>query len=421
MFSPTSRRSFLRAAGVTLALPLLDRFGGPAAAAGTGGDAPPMRMVCLCNGLGIHTPDLYPKETGRDWESTPYLDLFKQHRDAMTVISGLSHPDVDGGHSSEQSFLTSAPHPAAASFRNSVSMDQVAAEQIGHLTRFATLNLSTHGGGLSWTRSGVQIPAETRPSKVFAKLFLEGSERDKQAAVRGIRDGQSILDAVSGRARKLQKSSGQADRETLDQYFDSVRGLEQRLQKAEEWTKMPKPDVEAAQPTDITDGADIIGRQALMYDLVRLALQTDSTRIVTLQLSGTNQVPTGLKVSSDWHNLSHHGKDPAKIAQLRVIERAELELMAGLLDDLVDTPEGGGTLLDRTMVLFGSNLGNASSHDTKNMPVLLAGGGMDHGRHLAFDPDDHPPLCDVYTHMLQKMGVGVDRFGSARSAMSELG
>ena len=423
MQTPPSRRSFLRAAGVALSLPLLDRFGGPAAASGGDENAgqPPMRMVCLCNGLGLHSPDLFPASEGRDWQSTPYLDLFKRHRGAMTVISGLSHPDVDGGHSSEQSFLTSAPHPAAASFRNSVSLDQVAAEQIGHYTRFATLNLSTHGAGLSWTRSGVQIPAETKPSRVFAKLFLDGSAKDQQASINGIRDGQSILDAVRGRARRLQKTSGQSDRETLDQYFDSVRGLEKRLQKAEEWARLPKPQVDAQQPTDITDAADIIGRQELMYDLVRLALQTDSTRIVTLQLSATNSVPTGLDVSSDWHNLSHHGKDPAKIAQLRVIEKAELELLAGLLDDLVETPESGGTLLDRTMVFFGSNLGNASSHDTKNMPVLLAGGGMDHGRHFAFDPDDHPPLCNVYTHLLQKMGVSTDTFGSSTGVMSELG
>ena len=193
------------------------------------------------------------------------------------------------------------------------------------------------------------------------------------------------------------------------------------MQKAEEWANRPKPEVDAKPPQDISDAADIIGRQTLMYDLVRLALQTDSTRIITLQLSATNSVPTGLDVSSDWHNLSHHGKDPEKIAQLRVIERAELELLAGLLDALSETNEAGGTLLDRTQVFFGSNLGNASSHDTKNMPVLLFGGGMDHGRHLAFDPDDHPPLCNVYTHLLQRMGIEADAFGSSTGVMSELG
>jgi hypothetical protein len=265
-----TRRHFLRSAGVALALPLLDRFARRGEADAV--TPPPMRMVCLCNGLGIHTPDLYPKTAGRDYESTPYLDLFKARRSEMTVLSGLSHPDVDGGHSSEQSFLTAAPHPAASSFRNTISLDQFAAERLGAETRFATLNLSTHGGGLSWTRSGVQVPAEYLPSRVFAKLFLEGDAKEQAAQMRGLRDGRSILDAVSGRARAMQKQSGQADRETLDQYFDSVRGLEVRLGKAQEWSKRPKPSVDAAPPVDIADGADVIGRQKLMYDLVKLAL-----------------------------------------------------------------------------------------------------------------------------------------------------
>lgn len=378
-------------------------------------------MVTLSSYLGFHTPYLYPTESGSDYSITPYLEPLKELRHKFTVMSGLSHPDVDGGHSSERSFLTAAPHPGSSSFRNTISLDQFAAEQVDSGTRYRFLALNSGGGSMSWTRGGVQIPAESRPSRLFAKLFLEGTVEEVAQQVRRLQEGQSIMDLVRGQARKLEQKIGGRDREKLDEYFTSVRDLERRLHQAEEWTNRPKPKVDYKQPQDVEDKADLVGRQALMYDLVHLALQTDSTRLITFSLSGTNLVPPIPGVTADWHNLSHHGRDPDKLTQLRTIELSELELFAEFLTKLHNTEEEGESLLDRTMVLLGSNLGNASSHDTRNMPIVLAGGGFKHGQHLAFDPQDHPPLCNVYLSMLQEFGVEADAFASSTGTINGLG
>ena len=412
-----NRRTFLRATGVAMALPPFDAMRAEAAPAG--GDSK-RRMVVLCSYLGFHTPYLYPSKAGRNYETTPYLKPLEHLRDQFTVMSGLSHPDVDGGHSSVSSFLTAAPHPGSSSFRNSISLDQFAVERLRSNTRFRYLALNSGGGSLSWTRGGVQIPAESLPSRLFARLFLDGTPDEVKQQVRRLKDGQSILDFVGGQARKLERKLGQRDREKLDEYFTSVRDLESRLTQAEEWATRPKPRVEYRQPQDVADKADLVGRQKLMYDLTHLALQTDSTRVITYVLTGTNLVPPIQGVTTDWHNLSHHGRDPDKLEQLKVIELSKLNLFAEFLTKLSETKEEGETLLDRTMVLLGSNLGNANNHDTRNMPVVLAGGGFRHGQHLAFDSKKHPPLCNVYLSMLQRMGIDAGSFASSTGTISGL-
>ncbi|MGZ0165499.1 MAG: DUF1552 domain-containing protein [Planctomycetales bacterium] len=413
------RRTFLRGTGVAMALPMLDAmtpvFGAPASA-----KLPKRRMVALCSYLGFHTPYLYPEQSGRDYEVTPYLEPLKDLRDQFTVMSGLSHPDVDGGHSSVSSYLTAAPHPGSSSFRNSISLDQFAVERLNSNTRFNFLALNSGGGSLSWTRGGVEIPAESRPSRLFAKLFLDGTAEEVKQQVRRLKEGQSIMDLVRGQAGKLERTLGNRDRKKLDEYFTSVRNLETRLQQAEEWTHKPKPAVDYKQPEDVADKADLVGRQKLMYDLTHLALATDSTRIITYALAGTNLVPPINGVTADWHNLSHHGQDPDKLNQLKTIESAKMKLFAEFLTKLHETKEEGETLLDRTMVLLGSNLGNANRHDTRNMPTLLAGGGFKHGQHLAFDTSNHPPLCNVYLSMLQRLGLEVDSFGSSTGTINGL-
>lgn len=413
------RRTFLRGTGVAMALPMLDAmtpvFGAPASA-----KLPKRRMVALCSYLGFHTPYLYPEQSGRDYEVTPYLEPLKELRDQFTVMSGLSHPDVDGGHSSVSSYLTAAPHPGSSSFRNSISLDQFAVERLNSNTRFNFLALNSGGGSLSWTRGGVEIPAESRPSRLFAKLFLDGTAEEVKQQVRRLKEGQSIMDLVRGQAGKLERTLGNRDRKKLDEYFTSVRNLETRLQQAEEWTHKPKPAVDYKQPEDVADKADLVGRQKLMYDLTHLALATDSTRIITYALAGTNLVPPINGVTADWHNLSHHGQDPDKLNQLKTIESAKMKLFAEFLTKLHETKEEGETLLDRTMVLLGSNLGNANRHDTRNMPTLLAGGGFKHGQHLAFGTSNHPPLCNVYLSMLQRLGLEVDSFGSSTGTINGL-
>ncbi|MEQ1850108.1 MAG: DUF1552 domain-containing protein [Chthoniobacteraceae bacterium] len=408
-----SRRAFLRGTGVALALPLLDAML-PAFGAST--PVQKRRMVAICTTLGIHPQFLFPEQAGRGYKASRYSQVIDEFRDDFTIFSGLSHPEVDGGHSSEASYLTAAPHPGNSGFKNSISLDQLAAERLMPDTRFGSLTLSTGGGSLSWTRSGVQIPADEKPSRLFAKLFLDGTPDEVKQQVRKLKDGQSIMDTVSGQAKSLQRSVGPQDREKLDQYFTSVRELEQRLVKSEAWATRPKPKVAMKPPVDPANRADIIGYVRPMFDLVHLALQTDSTRIVTLRLQGHNSIPPIQGVTQDWHNLSHHGKDPNKLDELAIIEKAELAELKSLLKNLKSSAEDGANLLDRTMVLYGSNLGNSSSHDTRNMPLLVAGGGFKHGQHLAFDPASPPPLCNLYVQMLRQMGLDVSAFGSAKAA-----
>lgn len=411
-----SRRAFLRGSGVSLALPFLDAMW-PRRLLATNAN-PPKRLVTVCTGLGIYPNDFFPSQTGRDYTSTAYLDLIKEHRQDFTVFSGVSHPEQTGanGHTSEMTWLTSAKHPGLGGFRNTISIDQLVAEKIGIETRYPSLILGTNSTSQSYTRGGVMIPADSRPSLVFAKLFLTGSPDEVKRQVQKLREGRSIMDAVNDEAKRFGARVGAADREKLDEYFTSVREMEQRLAKSEEWVQKPKPQVDAKQPQDITDNADSVGKMQLLFDLVPLALQTDSTRLITIMVQGTNSVPPIKGVSIDHHNLSHHGQDPEKIKQLELIERAEFAALNTLLAALKQKEEGGGSLLDNTMVFFGSNLGNANSHDARNLPLLLAGGGFKHGQHLGFDAQNNTPLCNLFVQMLQKMGIETDEFGSSTAS-----
>jgi hypothetical protein len=378
-------------------------------------------MVCICTPLGLHPPYFFPDKAGRDYALTPYLEVLKDFRNDFTVLSGLAHPEVGPSHDSIFSFLTAAPHPERrAGFRNTISLDQVAVEHIGGETRFPSLALSCEGFSLSWTRSGALVPSDSFPSSVFARLFLDGRPEDVRAQVQRLRDGRSVLDAVRDQARKMQPALGVNDREKLDEYFTSVRELEQRLARAEEWSRKPKPKVDAKPPQNIANPADLGGKSRLMFDLTHLALQTDSTRLVTLLLLGTSLVPPVAGVSQGHHDLSHHGQDPTKIAQLKLVEIEQLKTLRDFLKKLKETKEDGVGLLDRTTVFFSSNLGNASTHATKNLPVLLAGGGFRHGHHLSFPAKNPPPLANLYVSMLQRLGVPVDRFASSTGTLTGL-
>ncbi len=328
------RRTFLRGAGVAMALPLLDALCPKHVRAALSG-AVPRRMVCINTPLGLHPPFFFPEKAGRDFKLSPYLEVLKDFRDEFTVISGLSHPDIGPSHDSNQSFLTAAPHPERrAGFKNSISLDQFAANFIYGQTRFPTLTLSCEGSGLSWTKSGAPVPTEDWPSRVFAKLFLEGRPDQVKAQARRLADGQSVLDAVRDQARKMKRDLGASDREKLDEYFTSVRELEQRLAQAAAWSKKPKPKVNAQPPVDIQNSADLIGKTRLWFDLIHLALETDSTRLVTLELLGTSNVPPIPGVNQGHHDLSHHGQDPTKIAQLKILELETLKTLREFLIQL---------------------------------------------------------------------------------------
>jgi hypothetical protein len=401
-------------------LPWLDAFSpGRAAAAGA---KPNRRMVCICAPLGFYPPHFIPEMVGKDYESTPYHDVLKDFRGDYTIISGLAHAGMSPGfaHQASASFLTGAPGAGRPGFRNAISLDQFAAEHIGGRTRFPSLVLSGEGAGLSWTRTGALVPASNSPARVFAKLFLDGRPEEVKAQVNRLEDGRSILDDVRDQARGLRSGLGADDREKLDEYISSVRELEQRLALAEEWSKKPKPKVAVEPPKDIPNAADLIGRARLLFDLTHLALQTDSTRLITIMLAGTTFVPPIPGVTLGHHDLSHHGKDPAKLEQLQIVEVETMKTLRDLLAKLKQTKEAGTSLLERTMVFLGSNLGDASSHSVKNLPVLLAGGGFRHGQHLHFDPQNPPPLCNLYVSMLQRLGIEAERFSSSTGTLTGL-
>lgn len=413
------RRHFLKGAGAAfLSLPLLEAMTRSVCSGANSQQEAPRRFIAACATLGFHAPFLFPTAEGRDYEVTPYLEPLAEHRDHFTVISGLSHPDQQGnnGHASELTWLTAARRPGLAGFRNTISLDQVIADHIGVETRFPSLVLSTSGRSMSWTSSGVEIPGETSPARLFKALFIDGTEQEIAAEMRQLKRGRSILDTVRGEARSLEQELGQRDRDKLDEYFTAVRDLESRLQQSEGWVTRPKPKPEAELPKDITDRNDAIAQQRLMYDMIALALQTDSTRTVTFQLSGMNAVPTIPGVQNDWHNLSHHGKDPTKIDELRIIESAEFVAFAEFLKRLRSIQEGDQTLLDNTAILFGSNLGNASSHDWHNLPLVLAGGGFRHGSYVAHDEKNNTPLSNLLVSVAQFVGLEMDQFGSSTAA-----
>jgi len=424
-----SRRRFLRGAGVALGLPLLDSMFPAFSRAATANAVPPRRMLAICNNLGLLPEKFFPAhdQTGRGYQLSPYLEELRAHREDFTVFSGVWHPDVDGGHPADNCFLTAAPHPGSGGFRNTISLDQYIAEQIGHLTRFPSLTLGVNIRqglrSLSWTGGGVLIPCEEKPSEIFKRLFIRGSPDEVRAQMRRIALGQSIMDTVADQTRSLQRDIGAHDRERLEQYLTGVRDLEQRLESSAVWETKPKPEVKEKPPLDPADPREYMDKVRLMYDMARLAFETDSTRLITLMLDSVNSPVIeigGEKISEAYHNLSHHGKNDAKLGQLETIDREHMKNLDRLFIDLKARQEPGGSLMDHTMVLYGSNLGNANTHVTTNLPVLFAGGGFKHGQHLAFDNVHNYPLPNLFVSMLRRMGIDAERFATSTGTMRGL-
>jgi len=423
-----SRRAMLRAGGAGVGLPLLDAMlpGSGRAAADV---AAPRRMVAVHVPLGMMPQFFFPPKAagtaGGGPPSSPYLDILAGHRGRFTVFSGLSHPGVGGNHHAGQCFLSGAPRPGQPTFRNSLSLDQLAAEKIGLATRFPFLALAVHKGdpyanAIGVSRAGVGIPPEHSPKRVYRGMFVAGTPEEKAATLRRIEAGGSVLDLVLDKAARLEKSVAADDRARLDQYFSSVRELEHRLVRTIEWENRPKPKVDEPEPEDIADATHVIEKSKLMFDLVRLALETDSTRVVTLSLSTFSVVPHVPGVRSETHGLTHHGNEPEKIAELERIERAQMEAFGGFLSALHGSAEAGGTLLDHTQVLQGSCLGNANSHSNENLPIILAGGGYRHPGHLAFDEKRNEPLANLFVTMLQRLGIEADSFSSSTGSLRGL-
>jgi len=412
------RRTFLRASGVALALPLLESMH-PAFARAT--VESPRRLVTICSTLGLYSDSWFPKTTGTDYEATQYLSLIDKHRSRYTLFSGLSH-EAQGGrqpHNCEITWLTAARRPGLDGFRNTISFDQVAANHLGYVTRFPSIVLGTATSqSQSYTTSGAMVPAETSPANLFKKLFLQGTPEEVQRAAQSLTTGGSILDRLKSQTASLRRHLSVTDHQKLDAYFEAVRTAEQELGEVKAWQQQPKPVVDADAPADIPDPANLIGRIKAMFSLIPLILETDSSRVVSLMIQDHGVVPQVEGVTSDQHSLSHHGQDEAKIAQLKKVEVEIVKAFDSLMTQLTERSDANGSLIDQTMVLFGSNLGNANAHTPVDLPVLVAGGGFSHGQHIAHEGEHNAALCNLFVTMLQNMGVETDAFGQSTGTLT---
>lgn len=407
-----SRRAMLRGAGISLGLPLLEAMTPAFAAVKEAKQA--KRFVGVSMSLGLHNPNLVPEGAGRDYKPSRYLKSIQDLRENFTVVSGSSHPGVSGGHTAEGSIFSACPNSRGATSRNTISLDQLMAKQLGHETRFPSLVLNTGSQtSPSYTENGSMIPAENSAMRLFTRLFVNDTPAEQERQAELIRSGRSVMDVVGAEAKLLQRELGAGDRDKLDSWFTSVRDLEKRLALNEAWTHKPKPKVALQAPKQIPRDNEV-AVDGIFLDIVHMALATDSTRFITLHITGNNV--QGIEgVEQSYHTLSHHGMDEEKLEQLAIVEQGVIDQWGGFLRKLKTDK-----LLDETMVLLTSNLGNASAHDNRNMPVLFAGGGFKHGQHLAFDQKNNYPLPNLYLSALHRLGLQEEQFATSKTEMDGL-
>jgi hypothetical protein len=453
-----SRRHFLRGAGAAIALPLLGamvplRAAEPAAATA----AKARRSVFFYIPNGVNGMAWQVAKSGRGYDFSPSLKPLEKHRDALTVFSGLHHPGGLGqAHVCADTWLTGAKIDAqsARSYHNTVSVDQLMAEVTSQHTRFASLELSISSGTgqpnnsstLAFSRDGVPLPAEDNPRTVFDRLF--GAEPGGVAVQRArLTQRHSVLDAVLDDARAQRGALGHDDRSKLDEYLHAVRDVEQRTERLDAWLDVPKPQVDGA-PFQRNVAKNQAGDYyRLMLDLVVLALRTDMTRVVTYMngTEGNGLAIPEIGITQSRHNLSHHNGDTEVLARLAKADTFLVAQLAYLLDKLKDANEQGESLLDRTMVLFGSGMSYGHSHANSNLPILLAGGGglgLKHGQHVDYNApklnapykldyeewkslcgpprDGNARLSNVMLTMLQMMEVKTDRFVDSTGPVAEI-
>ncbi|MEO1525652.1 MAG: DUF1552 domain-containing protein [Planctomycetota bacterium] len=423
MQSRTGRRSFLRSAGVSIALPALASM--PRRASASAAEATPRRMVCIGNMLGFYPKAFWP---GRDNanKDAPYLSTTLQslqpHDGNLTVIGGLDH-GLKGGHFAIHGFLSGVHHSEAKAMPDgNISLDQFAAESVSGQTRFSSLTVGSdtgiHGGcRMSWTRAGNRVPPIAGPKELFEKLFVGVAEADKEKAADRFRLKESILDAVTGDARDVSKRLNVRDQQKLDEYLTSIREVELRLSNSKRWIDIAKPDAPFASPKN----TNMVDDLPLLYDLIAIALQTDSTRIATLEIGGDFEARE-FGYRSGYHGLSHHGQRPDAIEALIKIESYQVAQFSRFLTKLRETESGESNLLDQTSVLFGSGMGDANKHTNSELPIVLAGGGFRHAGELWFDRKDphRPPLTNLFLTMLQRFGIEADRFATSTGTLRGL-
>jgi len=423
------RRTFLRGTGAAIALPFLESFTSPMArAAVKAPGADKMRMVCVGYNYGLNPERFFPETAGKNYVLPRYLKSYGDLQDRFTVFSNLDHPGVKGGHKAVHAFLSGvlANDSKDRPGRN-VSVDQMAADFVGSDTRYASLQLDIGGADsvkswtrLSWTQNGVPAPPITNLQQVFDGLFQETSESQKQRLARSYKLNSSILDVVMEDAALLKKRLNPSDLDKLDEYFTSIREVEKRLNMSEEWLHAAKPVVDYRLPDPMP--IQFVEKVPLYYDLMKLALQTDSTRVISFAVSEWDG-PSGLDgVDQGYHTLTHHGRDETRLLQLGKVEDFLMKSQGDFIRSLDSVKvEGGKSLLDNTMVLSGAGMGNASSHSNVKLPLMLAGGGFSHGEHKMYPGDDHEktPACNLYLSMLQKFGLEIDQFGTSSGTLND--
>jgi hypothetical protein len=379
-------------------------------------------MVCIGNQLGFYRPAFFPQRTGRDYDLPSLLQPLAPHRDDFTVYSGLDH-GVKGGHYAIHTFLSGVRSVDAKGMpEGNISVDQRAAEAIGGSTRFPSMAIGSedgiHGGCLmSWTRSGTRVPPIPGPNELFRRLFLSEGEQEHERARDHLGRQGSILDAIHGDAKSLGRRLDQRDRDKLDEYLTSVRDVEKQIELGRKWVGVPKPKPDMTEPTNTNFVSDL----PVLYDLIALALQTDSTRIATLEIAGGFEA-AALGLRQDWHTLSHHGQVQETIDKLLRVEKYQVEQFARFLAKLKSIEDGDGRLLNHTMVLFGSGMGNANVHNNISLPLIFAGGGFKHGEHRLYPTSGlgRIPLCNLFLSMLNRFGVETNHFGTSTGTMRDL-
>ena len=421
MTNRTTRRTFLKAAGITIALPSLQSL------ARTRADEkkqPPTRMLCVGNEFGMYPGSFWPKTFGRDYEVTPLLKPLEEHRSSFTLFSNLDH-GLKGGHFAIHGYLTGVKAAEARGMKDGgISLDQRAAEFVGSQTRFPSIGVGSddgvHGGcQMSWTRTGTRVPPIPGPRELFRLLFVDDDKNAKRKATDRIALQGSILDAVRDDARSLKRKLNKNDSRKLEEYFASVRSVETKLQLDLQWQSVPKPKALIEEPTNEGLTKDL----PKIYELLALAFQTDSTRVATIEI-GKSFAIRDLGIRKGYHGLSHHGKMQENINLLTQIELYQVQQFARFLAKLksIREPNTDGTLLDRTMAMFGSGMGNANSHTNNNLPIILAGGGFRHGEYKQYPDNKHKriPLCNLFVSMLQQFGLETDRFGTSTGTLRAL-
>jgi len=419
MIIKQSRRTVLKGLGVSLALPLMESLmTQPVLAAGQKPSA--QRMAIVTVPFGMVVEKFHPRDAGPGYTLSPTLQPLARLKQEFTTFSRLDH-DVRGGHAANHTLLSGIKTTERAGYPDgNITVDQRAAELVGHNTRFPSLVFWQDK--MSYTRTGVRVPAIAKPSDAFKLMFINDSEEQKQFNRAALTSSGSILDVVREDARSLHKELSNNDRRKLEEYFTSVRETEKKIKLSKDWIDKPKPSPQNPMLKNVGQGNrdDKIGSNQveIWMDLMLLALQTDSTRVVSMSVANCNWGLDG--VTDSYHTLSHHGQREDKLTQLAIVEEYLMQNLARFIGRLKATEDHNGrSMLDTTQVLFGSGLGSGSRHSNTDLPLILAGGGWKHGQHL--DAGRKQPLCNLYLSMLQRMGAEQDYFNRSRSTFAGLG